>query len=161
MIKTNVIDRKRILKILIPLPFVLEIVALYFLPPEIPIHYNSNYQVDGYGSKYCVLILGILVIIFGLFMNWIYTRNIGVEYETIIYRLCVLALLVFNLINVWFLYTSMMFGVSYSIIGGADGPTAIFIAGSGRDIFPLVLLATVAVLAVIGIVKSRKNVKEK
>ena len=159
MTNIRIMDRKRMLKILTFLPLVLELVALYFLPPEIPIHYNSSYQVDGYGSKYCVLILGIFVIIFGLFMNWIYTKNTETKHETIIYRLCVLTLLVFNLINVWFLYTSMMFGVSYSIIGGADGPTAVFIAGSGRDTFPLVLLAIVVVLAGIGIVKAvkRKN----
>lgn len=152
-------DRKRILKILAFIPLVLEVLALYFLQPEIPIHYNSSYQVDGYGSKYCVLVLGIFVIIFGLFMNWIYTKNTETKHETIIYRLCVLTLLVFNSINVWFLYTSMMFGVSYSIVGGADGPTAIFIAGSGRDIFPLVLLAIIVVLVGVGIVKYMKSVK--
>lgn len=140
--------RKTMLKLLIFLPLLLEVLALYFLPPEIPIHYNSSYQVDGYGSKYSVLVLGIFVIIFGLFMIWIYTKNTETKHETIIYRLCVLALLVFNLINVWFLYTSMMFGVSFSIIGGADGPTAIFIAGSGRDMIPFILLLGLVVVFV-------------
>lgn len=150
--------KKMMLKILIFLPLLLEVLALYFLPPEIPIHYNSSYQVDGYGSKYCVLVLGIFVIIFSLFMIWIYTKNTETKHETIIYRLCVLALLVFNLINVWFLYTSMMFGVSFSIIGGADGPTAIFIAGSGRDMIPfIILLGLVVVFVGTGLFKLMKK----
>lgn len=129
-------NKKMKLKILTVFPLISEIVALFFLPPEIPIHYNSSFQIDGYGSKYNVLVLGVFVIIFGLFMNWIYTKNSEMEYETFIYRVTVGALLVCNVINALFLYASMTMGISISIIGGADGPTAIFLAGSVGDGIP-------------------------
>lgn len=129
-------SKKMKLKVLTVFPLILEIVALFFLPPEIPIHYNSSFQIDGYGSKYNVLVLGVFVIIFGIFMNWIYTKNSKTKNETFIYRLTVVALLIFNVINVLFLYASMSMGISISIIGGADGPTAIFLAGSVGDGIP-------------------------
>lgn len=71
-------DRKMKLKVLTLFPFILEVIALFFLQPEIPVHYNSSFQVDGYGSKYNVLILGVIVIVFGLFVNRIYTNYIKI-----------------------------------------------------------------------------------
>lgn len=152
-------ERKTKLKLLMLLPIISEIVALFFLPPEIPIHYNSSFQIDGYGSKYNVLVLGVFVIIFGIFMNWIYTKNSEMEYETFIYRVTVGALLVCNVINVLFLYASMTVGVSISIIGGADGPTAIFLAGSVGDGIPfLLLIGIIGIL--IGVVVMKFKHKE-
>uniref|UniRef100_UPI004057A67F DUF1648 domain-containing protein n=1 Tax=Agathobacter sp. TaxID=2021311 RepID=UPI004057A67F len=133
-------NRNMKLKLLMLLPLVLEVMALFFLPAEIPVHYNSAFQVDGYGSKYNVLVLGIFVIIFGLLLKWIYTKNSKTEHENIIYILSVVALLIFNVINVLLLYESMMMGISISIIGGADGPTSIFLAGSVGDGIPFLLL---------------------
>lgn len=153
-------DRKMILKILIFLPLVLEVMALFFLPPEIPVHYNSSFQVDGYGSKYNVLVLGVIVIVFGFFMNWIYTNNMKTEYEKVVYRLCTGALLIFNVINLLFLYGSMMMRITVSVIGGADGPTAICLAGSVGDGIPFVLLfGIIVVLMGIVILKLFKKKK--
>ena len=44
-----------------------------------------------------------------------------------------------------------------SIIGGADGPTAIFVANTVFHPFPFVTAIIVAVISVIGICKTRKN----
>lgn len=133
-------ERRMKLKILMLLPLISEIIALFFLPSEIPIHYNSNFQIDGYGSKYNVLVIGVFAIIFGLFMYWIYTKNCKMQYETFIYRMTVFALLVCNIINVLFLYASMTMGISIAIIGGADGSTSIYLAGSLGDGIPFLLL---------------------
>lgn len=133
-------DRKKKLKILTVFPIISELIALFFLPSEVPVHYNSAFQIDGYGSKYCVLVLGVLVIGFGLFMNLLYTKNRETKNETLIYRLCMLALLVFNVMNVLFLYECMTATASIGIIGGADGPTTIFLAGSVGSGIPLLLI---------------------
>lgn len=40
-----------LLNSLIFLPLILETVSILILPTEIPIHYDSNFQVTAYGSK--------------------------------------------------------------------------------------------------------------
>ena len=151
-------NRRMKLKILMVFPLVLEIVALFFLPQQIPIHYNYSFQPDGYGSKYTILLVGIFVILFGLFMNWLYATNRGTAQEGMIYKLCMVALVIPNVINILFLYKSMTAGITYSIIGGADGPMAIFIAGSVGNGVPLaVLLGVSAILIMIGIIKFVKK----
>lgn len=99
--------REMKLKILTIIPIIIEILALLFLPAQVPVHYNMNFQVDAYGSKYSLLILGCIVLLFGLLMNWVYKTSTNKEYETIIYRLCLIALLTFNIINLVVLYGSM------------------------------------------------------
>ena len=148
-------DRKVKLKLLMVLPFILDMIALFFLPSEIPIHYNAVFQANGYGSKYNVLAVGIFAIVFGLFMNWIYAKT---GQETIIYRVSMAALLIVNVINLLFLYGSMMHQASVGIIGGADGPTAIFLAGSIGDGIPfLLLIGLIVILACIGILKYKNR----
>ena len=148
-------DRKMKLKILAVFPLISELIALFFLPSEIPIHYNAAFQVDGYGSKYHVLVIGLFVIVFGLFMNWIYRQSSKTEYETVIYILSSIALLISNVINVLVLYGGMTMGTSISIIGGADGPTTIFLAGSIGDGIPFLLL--IGLVVCVGVLKFKKN----
>ncbi len=138
----RVVDRKMKLKILTIIPIVTEIIALLFLPAQVPVHYNMSFQVTEYGSKYTLLVLGVVIVLMGLFMCWIYKTCVNKEYENVIYRLSSSTLVVFNIINLFFLYGSMFMGVdkdSIAIIGGADGPTAIFLAGKldGSSIFTI------------------------
>ncbi|MBQ7082849.1 MAG: LPXTG cell wall anchor domain-containing protein [Oscillospiraceae bacterium] len=49
--------------------------------------------------------------------------------------------------------------LSIGVIGGADGPTAIFVTTSG-PIWPLLLLGAAAVAAVIGLILWRKKRKK-
>lgn len=156
-------NREMKLKLLAMIPFITEIIALSFLPSEIPVHYNMNFQVDGYGSKYSLLILGVIVVLFGLFMNLIYT-NKKTAHETIIYGLCVGALLVFNVINLLVLFGSMFMGIdgtSIAVIGGADGPTAIFLAGSIGDGVSLFLLLGIIVIFICAVLFYFKKKKQK
>lgn len=152
--------REMKIKILMMIPLIIEIIALFFLPSEIPIHYNGNFQVDGYGSKYSLLILGTIIVLFGLLMNWIYTMNKNTVHEAIVFRLCAGALLVFNAINLFALFGSMFLGIDgtdIAVIGGADGPTAIFLAGSlGDGIGLLILLGIGLVVGGIFLFREKK-----
>lgn len=157
-------NREIKIKLLTMIPLVSEIIALLFLPSEIPIHYNMSFQVDGYGSKYSLIILGIIVVLFGLLMNWIYRKNENTAHETLIYRLCAGALFVFNVINLLVLCGSMFMGIdgtSIAVIDGADGPTAIFLAGSIGDGISIFLLLGIIVIFICAILlylkKRRKN----
>ena len=75
------------------------------LTAESKTHIDKNQLLKGYFlmKKLIVLnsliIIGIGVIIFGLFMKLVYRSNIGTDSEIAIYRLCNIALLVFNIIN--------------------------------------------------------------
>lgn len=72
-------------------------------------------------------------------------------------RVTVGALLVCNVINALFLYASMTMGVSISIIGGADGPTSIFLAGSVGDGIPFLLLIGIIGILISVVVMKFKN----
>ena len=140
------------LKILSLLPIISEAIVLLFLPPQIPVHYNMHFQVTEYGSKYTLLILGGFVLLFGAFLNWIYTRNKNTEHETIIYRVSFGALLIFQVINLFAIIGSLFMneGYSFAVIGGADGPTAIFLAGSlGDGVSLFILLGLLILFAVL------------
>lgn len=80
--------RKTLLISFAILPLIISLVALIFLPEEIPAHYGANFTVDRYGSKFEILIfpvsISVLSLIFllpGLFMknetNKKITLNIG------------------------------------------------------------------------------------
>jgi uncharacterized membrane protein len=70
---TKVVTRTHyvILFILAIMPMIITLIALQFLPDQIPAHYNLAGEVDRWGSKYESLILPIMALMTGLFMIWI------------------------------------------------------------------------------------------
>lgn len=50
------------------LPLVVVLIALQFLPEQIPAHYDFNNQVTRWGSKYETLIFPVITVVFGYFM---------------------------------------------------------------------------------------------
>lgn len=50
------------------LPLVVVLIALQFLPEQIPAHYDMNNQVTRWGSKYETLIFPVITVLFGYFM---------------------------------------------------------------------------------------------
>lgn len=154
-------SREMKLKILTIIPIISEVIAMFFLSSQVPVHYNMSFQVTEYGSKYVLLILGAFVLVFGLFMNWIYKVNMNTKYEAIIYRLSVIALLVFNVINLLSILGSMFMGIEetgLAIIGGADGPTAIFLAGKldGLSILGIVACGILVIGMIVLNLKKKK-----
>ena len=50
------------------LPLGVVLIALQFLPEQIPAHYDMNNQVTRWGSKYETLIFPVITVLFGYFM---------------------------------------------------------------------------------------------
>ena len=93
--------KQTILTILTFLPLISEIICMFFLPMAIPIHYNADLHVIQYGVKYMLLLVGVMVVVFGIFIKMIYKSSVNTDRETIVYRLSAIALLVFNVINLF------------------------------------------------------------
>lgn len=97
-----------VLNILTFLPLILEVISMFFLPIGIPIHYNADLHVIKYGVKYMLLLVGVMVVVFGLFLKMIYKSSVNTNRETIVYRLSVIALLIFNGINLFALVSAFL-----------------------------------------------------
>lgn len=54
-----------VFNVLMFLPMIVVIISLFYLPESIPAHYGDGFAVDRWGSKYEVLIYGIIPIVFG------------------------------------------------------------------------------------------------
>ena len=100
--------KETVLNIFTFLPLILEIISMFFLPMAIPVHYNADLNVIIYGVKYMLLLVGGMVVVFGLFMKMIYKSSVNTNRETIVYRLSVIALLVFNGINLFALVSAFL-----------------------------------------------------
>ena len=60
---------KIIITLLMVLPLAVTVAALFFLPDEMPAHYNAQGEVDRWGSKYEMLIFPFFIPVFGLGMS--------------------------------------------------------------------------------------------
>lgn len=103
--------KKTVYFILMILPFVVVLVALQFLPNEIPAHYGFDSQVTRWGSKYEALLLPIATVLMGCFLLAMAKLGAkqekhGKNNETIILTGGIFALLLFNAMNGYFLYTA-------------------------------------------------------
>lgn len=101
--------KKLLYYILMALPLIINVTALFFLPEKIPAHYGANNEVTRWGSKYEVLILPVITIPFGFFMllmGKLAVKNGSSdksnEKVTVLGGLAALA--VFNVMNLYFLY---------------------------------------------------------
>lgn len=95
---------------LMALPLVVTLIALRFLPEQIPAHYDMNHQVTRWGSKYETLIFPAITIGFGLLMLWIAKAAKRQEKNGMNNaKLCILTGLIclglFNVMTYYFLYT--------------------------------------------------------
>ena len=58
--------KKAILSLFTFLPLIVNLIALFFLPAQIPAHYGPDLKIDRYGSKYEILILPVIILVMGL-----------------------------------------------------------------------------------------------
>ena len=58
--------RRTLLIVFAVLPLIAAIIALFFMPEQIPAHYGADFTVDRYGSKYEVLIFPAIILVVGL-----------------------------------------------------------------------------------------------
>ena len=103
-------DKKKMIFILASIPLVVELVAMFFLPEQIPLHYDSQFQVNGYGSKFMLLLIGAMTFVFGMFMRAIYQVNEKTENGDMVFRFGMFALLVCYAVNGFGLVGAFLFG---------------------------------------------------
>lgn len=58
--------KKIIYKLLARLPLLVTLTAFFFMPDEVPVHFNMDNQVDRWGSKYELLILPFVILVIGI-----------------------------------------------------------------------------------------------
>lgn len=96
--------------ILMFLPLAVVLVALPFLPDQIPAHYGFDNQVTRWGSKYEALLFPILTIVLGLFLLAMARyaakhEESGKNNENVCLITGIVSLALFNLMTAYFLYT--------------------------------------------------------
>lgn len=68
------------------------------------------------------------------------------------------AVLIIALIGfIYFVFVTSDLTASTSVIGGADGPTAVFVTGAKFDPIPVIVTGIVAIVSAIGLYKTRKK----
>lgn len=97
--------------ILMYLPLLVTIIALPFLPDQIPAHYGFDGQVTRWGSKFETLIFPVITIFFGLFMLGMAKisakqEGTGKNNEKITIVIGLLSLVLFHAMTGYFLYTA-------------------------------------------------------
>jgi len=102
--------KKMILYILMFLPLLVVIIALPFLPDQVPAHYGFDNQVTRWGSKYETLIYPVFTILMGVFMlamaKWSSKQEEnGQNNEKVLVISGILILLHFNVMTGFMLYT--------------------------------------------------------
>lgn len=112
--------RKIIITLLMVLPLAVTVAALFFLPDEMPAHYNAQGEVDRWGSKYEMLIFPIFIPIFGLGMSaaaHVASHGAGANESTAKAIVCanIAVLAMFDVMGLYFLINSAL------VAGGRDG----------------------------------------
>jgi len=98
--------KKTMFNILMFLPMVVVIISLFYLPESIPAHYGDGFVVDRWGSKYEVLIYGIIPIVFGGIMRVIAQSDRKESNKNVRIYGGIIGLGVFNVIIFGFIYNA-------------------------------------------------------
>jgi len=91
------------------LPLVVVLIALWFLPEQIPVHYGINNEVTRWGSKFETLVYPIITVVFGYFMLGMakysakHEEN-GNNNENVCIVTGIVSLVLFNAMTGYFLY---------------------------------------------------------
>ena len=102
--------KKIIFYILMFLPLVVVLIALQFLPEQIPAHYDFDNQVTRWGSKYEALIFPVITVLLGYFMLGMAKfsskqEENGRNNENVCIVAGIVSLALFNAMTGYFLYT--------------------------------------------------------
>lgn len=105
--------KKIVLYILMFLPLLVTLIALPFLPEQVPAHYGFDNQVTRWGSKYETLIYPIATILMGTFMlgmaKWSAKQEEnGQNNEKVLIISGIVTVAMFNATNMFMLYTDFM-----------------------------------------------------
>ena len=102
--------KKTVCYILMYLPLVIVLIALPYLPEEIPAHYGFDSQADRWGNKYEALLFQIISLLMGYFLLRMAKlaakqEEHGENNKKIIIVTGILVLILFNVVNGYSLYT--------------------------------------------------------
>lgn len=102
--------KKIVYYILMFLPLLCTLIALPFLPEQIPAHYDLTNQVTRWGSKYETLIFPAISVFFGFFMLGMAKYSVkhektGKNNEKVCIMTGIVSLVLFNAMTGYFLYT--------------------------------------------------------
>ena len=111
---------KIIITLLMVLPLAVTVAALFFLPDEMPAHYNVQGEVDRWGSKYEMLLFPFFIPVFGLGMSaaaHVASHGAGANESTTKAIVCanIAVLAMFDVMGLYFLINSAL------VAGGRDG----------------------------------------
>lgn len=95
-----------IFNILMFLPMIVAIISLFYLPKIIPAHYGAEFDVDRWGSKYEILIYGIIPIVFGEIMKVFVRTDTNESNKKVRIYGGIIGLGVFNVIILGFIYNA-------------------------------------------------------
>ncbi len=121
--------KKTIFKLLARLPLMVTLTSFFFLPDEVPVHFNSNNQVDRLGSKYELLILPFVILFLGIIFLLIANhldkkeKNGSNNYNILItVGICILA--IFNILTYVTIYLAFA-GLQESATAPIDVPSLV------------------------------------
>lgn len=102
--------KKLVLYILMFLPLLVTLIALPFLPEQVPAHYGFDNQVTRWGSKYETLLYPLATIMMGAFMlgmaKWSAKQEEnGQNNEKVLIISGIVTVAMFNVMNLFMLYT--------------------------------------------------------
>lgn len=103
------------------IPFVINAILLYFLPNEIPMHYNIYGEIDRMGSKFEALIFPIIILLLNFFCIYIIKYYEGKKYKCsneseetrytnntiVIGQLAIMLNITYNFVNAYFIALAM------------------------------------------------------
>ncbi len=105
--------KETIFKILTRLPLTVTLLAFFFMPDTVPVHFNANNQVDRWGSKYELLILPAVILAIGIVFMFIARRlktkegNGNNNYNVFI-TASLIILAIFNVLTYFTLYIAFI-----------------------------------------------------
>lgn len=103
--------RKNTCYFLVVIPLILNILSLSILPNKIPAHFDMNNVVDRWGSKFEILIIPVLIIIFGIVMMKV-SQHVGNKdnesknNQKMCDTCTIVALITLNILNLYIIFIS-------------------------------------------------------
>lgn len=103
------VNKQKLYYTLMVLPLIVTVIALFFLPEQIPVHFGDNNEVTRWGSKFETLVFPAVSLIFGGIMMALAdssakTEKDGSNNKEVVLLGGIIGLLVFNVITFYFLY---------------------------------------------------------
>ncbi len=137
--------------LLLLLPIIVAIISLYFVPKEIPIHFNKYGEIDRYGSKYELMIIPCINILFGLLIGLVWKTLFDKMYERIILIGANVGMLCFNAINCFLIWKA----ISYNTNKNLEWQVSLLVLGGVMGIL-VIVLSTLMINRIIKIIETTK-----